>query len=100
MDCGVGVDSCSFPVWQVGYVMNDGLTQKAPRFPGIHSRGAECELETNQRKDESFLFPLVSECSGLGNVSYTKFQVNSSPLKYEELNLMPFGSNFNLKVAL
>lgn len=78
--------------------MNAGLTSKTPS-PGIHSRGADCEPGAEQRGGQGFSFPFSSPT--LGNVSLnTKFQLNSSTLTCKELNLMPFGSNFNLKAAL
>lgn len=76
------VDSCSCPGWWLGYVMNIDFMWKAPPFPEIHSGGAEHELGTTQRRGESSLFPLVSECSGLGKCLFEhKVPVKFLPTK-------------------
>lgn len=95
------VDSCSCPVRWLGYAVNAGFTWKAPPFSGIHSGDGDCELR-RAREGVSLLFSYQRQNAlGCGNAMLNpKFQLNSSPLKCVELNLMPHGSNFNLKVAL
>ena len=61
------VDSCIFPAWWVGYIMNSGFTQKSPPFPGIHSGQQSVSLRQTRERDESSLSPSVSEHSGLAN---------------------------------
>lgn len=99
VDCGVAHGQLQLPSMVAWLCHECWPPMESFPFPPTSTLGEQSVSLGQTREGARLLFS--QNALGWGHVSLnTKFLSNSSPLKCKELNLMPSGSNSNLKVAL